>query len=376
MAGCFTNMGEIRLRPFKYAAAALLFLSLALWLSCAGEEPVTRETFVMGTRARIIIYGMGRAEAMEAAGRGLGEMHRLESIMSTWNPGSELSGINMTAGGAPRKTSPELTSLLHTAGQFSELTKGVFDVTAGPLVSLWGFQGKTRKNLPSAEEIYQAMELVDYKKIALDTAASTVSIPKGARIDLAGIAKGYAVDRCASILRKAGARSALIDLGGNMYAIGSPPGKNGWTVGIRDPKQTREVVGYLIISGQAVATSGNYENFAEMEGEVFGHLIDPRTGRPADAGVLSVTVISPTALSADVLSTALFIMGSEKGNALLRKLSGPKVSDSFPYIGRTFKSDGSGPSTGYAEALFITDHDGRPSFIKSAPMKGKLFLEQ
>lgn len=369
-------MLDIRPGSCRYNPALLLLLSLAICSSCAGEEPVTRETFVMGTRARIIIYGMRPEEAGEAAGLALGEMHRLESLMSTWNPESELSVINMTAGSGPRRASRELTSLLYIAAQFSRMTGGVFDVTAGPLVTLWGFQGKTREDLPSAKEISRAMRQVGYEKVALDTSASTVSIPRGTRIDLAGIAKGYAVDRCASILRKNGVRSALIDLGGNMYAIGSPPGKKGWTVGIRDPGLTREVVGYLIISDQAVATSGNYENFVEIEGKVLGHLIDPRTGRPAESGVLSVTVLSPTALSADALSTSLFIMGPRKGRDLLRILSRPETSDSFPYIGRTSKASGRPSSGGYAEALFITGQARRLKFIKTSPLKGRLFLEE
>lgn len=295
----------------------LLLPVLAAALSCSRgrEEPLVRESFLMGTKAAVTIYGLPADEAEAAASAGLREMHRLEAILSTWRPDSELSLLNAASGGEPVRVSSEIFELLAESYLFSELTGGAFDVTARPLVRLWGFQreaGDTLAATPSDQEIEAARGRVGWRNIVFNMHDSTVTLTGGVTIDVAGIGKGYAVDRCASVLIEHGVKSALVNLGGNMYAIGRPPGRKGWAIGIRDPESPREIVGTLLVEDEGVATSADYENFVVIGGRRYGHIIDPRSGRPAE-DVLSVTAIAASAAAADALSTGLFVLGFEMG---------------------------------------------------------------
>jgi thiamine biosynthesis lipoprotein len=289
----------------KNASALILLIST---LGCSSSEtPYTRETYVMGTQASVIIHGLEDSLAERISSEALGELHRIESVMSNWNEHSEISNLNRHSGNGPYKVSKELLYIISEAKYYSLLTSGAFDVTTGPLVKLWGFHGG-KPNLPPGSEIDEALNRVGCSHILLDQQAGTVELKEGTEIDLAGIAKGYAVDRCMDVLEAGGARTALVNLGGNIKAIGKPPGKEGWIVGLRDPYGGNSVVGSILICDQAVATSGNYENFIEIEGKRYGHIIDPRTGYPV-SDVLSVTVLAQSALAADALSTGLFVLG-------------------------------------------------------------------
>ncbi len=307
-------------RPFDgilpLALAAILILSSA----CAPREPYTKETFVMGTKAWVTIAGMSDRDADRAAQAAFREMYRIESVMSTWRPSSEISRLNADSSGAPFAASSELYSLIDSSLFYSRATMGAFDVTVRPLVRLWGFQGGEAK-LPPDSEIARAMSLVGSGKVALDPSRSTIALPRGMQIDLAGVAKGYAVDRCVAVLAGLGVRNALVNIGGNIYAMGAHPGKAGWSVGVRDPNGGLETVGTLVLRDEAVATSGNYENFVEIEGTRYGHIIDPRTGWPV-SHVLSVTVVAPTGLASDALSTGLFVLGPGDAPAVVERLPG------------------------------------------------------
>ncbi len=303
-------------RSLAPALAAIAMLAAA----CAPREPYTKETFVMGTKAWVTVAGLRDADAERAAQAAFREMYRIESVMSTWRPSSELSRLNEASNGAPFAVSRELYSIIDSSLFYAHATAGAFDATVRPLVRLWGFQGGEPK-LPSDEEIALALSRVGYRAVTLDSAASTVALPAGMQIDLAGIAKGYAVDRCVAILAGLGVRNAFVNIGGNIYAMGAPPGKNGWTIGVRDPNGGLEMAGALVLRDEAVATSGNYENFVEIEGKRYGHSIDPRTGRPV-SHVLSVTVVAPTALAADALSTGLFVLGPDDARVVVERLNG------------------------------------------------------
>jgi thiamine biosynthesis lipoprotein len=224
---------------------SILILFLA-FLSCAREEePFVKQTFVMGTRGTITIYGLASEDADSAASEAIREMHRIESVMSNWKEDSEVSRLNRDSQGQPVSVSPELFFLINKACLFSKLTGGAFDVTAMPVVKLWGFQGGEVK-LPSETEIAGALEKVGWRKMILDAGDTTIALTEGAGIDLAGIGKGYAVDRCVWILKKHGATSALVDLGGNMFAMGKPPDREAWSIGIRDPRDPSSVIGKLV----------------------------------------------------------------------------------------------------------------------------------
>lgn len=298
---------------FTLLAAAVILSS-----SCADEEPVTRETFVMGTAAWITIHGLSEEEAGEAAEEAFRELHRIEAMMSNWKKESELSLLNRESDGEPYDISRELYHVLERSIHYSHLTAGAFDITARPLVRLWGFQGGSAR-LPDPIEIEQTMTRVGYRKVMLDGESTSIMMPPGMELDLAGIAKGYGVDRAVSILKERGIENALVNLGGNIYAYGAPPGEEGWRIGIRDPRGGRNVIGSLLLMDEAVSTSGNYENYVEIEGTIYGHIIDPRAGRPV-SHMLSVTVVAPTALEADALSTGLFVLGPESGEKVLELL--------------------------------------------------------
>ncbi len=321
----------------SFLLPALLLIS---FLSCAKVPgPFAKETYVMGTKAEITIYGIDRGKAMEAAGEALHELHRIESVMSTWRVDSEISLLNAESSEKPYRIGRELFSLIESSFHFSEITGGAFDITAGPLVKMWGFQGG-EPVLPSRDTIDETLSRVGYRKVILDADSSTVTLPEGMRLDVAGIAKGYGVDRCVSILKGLGVKRALVNLGGNIYAIGSPPGRKSWTVGVRDPYGGKGTIGSIALKNEAVATSGNYENFVLMGGRRYGHIVDPRTGLTVDS-VLSVTVVAPTAVESDALSTGLFVLGVEDGSKAIASLPGVKALFALPSVdGALYESAG------------------------------------
>jgi len=285
----------------------------------------------MGTKAWITIYSSDGDRALESIKKAFGELYRIDARMSNWKDSSEISKLNRANDGKPHRVSKELFSVIYTALKYSRLTDGAFDITARPVVTLWGFEGGDEK-LPGADEVSRALEHVGYRHVSLSRDSNTVIIPQGFELDLAGIAKGYAVDRCREIIEGDGFRSALINLGGNIYAIGSPPGKRGWKIGIRDPLGSTEVVGTIRLKDMAVATSGNYENFVEIDGKRYGHIIDPKSGFPVE-GVLSVTVVAPTAIASDALSTGLFVLGPEKAESVVGSLRNVRVLFALPTEG-------------------------------------------
>lgn len=360
---------------FRISISALLIAVSALsaaCLSCSGEKPVRKSTFVMGTRATISIFGLSAEDAEESAGKAFHELHRLEQMMSTWNPESEITELNSSPG-APVRLSGELIELIDISKQFSALTSGAFDITARPLSRLWGFQDGAG-SIPSDRSIKRTLDRIGYEKIKIE--GSSVTLPQGVNLDLGGIAKGYGVDICVQILREEGVSSALIDLGGNIFAIGSPPGKKGWIVGIRNPVRTDSIIGYAILRDEAVASSGNYENFVERDGKKFGHIIDPRTGRPVSGSTRGVTVIAPTATSADALSTSLFVLGPEEGTSLCAGISISNPPDSLPYLRKTAEQGYLRRTGNYADAIFVTVSDHLIHYYTTGNLSGKVFLNE
>jgi thiamine biosynthesis lipoprotein len=318
------------MRRTAAVVAAMLVIAIAIApVSCAPEKPYTRETFVMGTKAWVTIAGLPDSAAGRAALAAFQEMYRIESVMSNWRDSSEVSLLNRESQGKPYRVSPELFSIVDSALYYSDKTFGAFDVTVRPLVLLWGFEGGVAKRIPSDAEIARARSLVGYRKVVLDPAASTITLPPGTQIDLAGIAKGYTIDRCIAVLRGLGVADAFVNLGGNVFAMGRAPGDTGWPIGIRDPRGGTGTVGTILLHDRAVATSGNYENYIEIDGQRFGHLIDPRTGRPVES-VLSATVVAPTGLESDALSTGFFVLGPDRAKQAAASLPGVRALFAVP----------------------------------------------
>jgi thiamine biosynthesis lipoprotein len=284
-------------------------------------SPVEKSGIAMDTFVRVRAYGPGAGEAAAAA---LAEIQRLDALLDPYDESSEIAAVNRAAGTGAVRVSPETLEVVERALWHAERTGGSFDPTILPLVKAWGFP--TTPHIPGPEKLGEALSLVDYRLVAVDRSNSTLSLgKKGMCLDLGGIAKGYAVDRAAAVLVERGIRSALIEAGGNVYALGMKPaalaGSTSWRVGIQHPRDPAGLVATVTVSGQSVVTSGDYQRFFEAAGVRYHHLLDPGTGQPARS-FMSVTVIGPSSTDADALSTAVFVMGERAGLDLLRTTRG------------------------------------------------------
>jgi len=317
------------------AALSTVLLLCFLLPGCGDGREVSEWEFeTMGTVGALRIYHADPALAEGGMRSVTAVFDSVRSVMSTWDPDSEISGLNRAPAGRPVLLSPWLDDCLSRAEEIRAASGGAFDPTAEPLMRLWGFYRREGR-LPSEAEMDSARALMgDYTH---DRGAGM--IVKGnpnTSFDLGGIAKGYALDRAGEVLIKLGIKDALIDLGGNLLCMGAPPGRERWRVGIRDPREKERLFAWVETAGGAVATSGSYERYVVIDGRRYGHIMNPATGRPAE-GLLSVTVLASGATTADGLSTALFVMGLERGRGLLR--------DSFPDVESVFVAapDGSEP---------------------------------
>ena len=274
---------------------------------------VTREA--MGTEFQIVLSGGHERELERAAHYALDEVERLDAQMSLYDPQSELSWANAHAADGPAKVEPGLFRVLDRARSIHDETDGAFDVTVGPLMKCWRFF-RGQGAIPPQADIDEALTLVGMGHVRLDPQEKTVRFDRpGVTIDLGGIAKGYAVDRAAQLLRESGVTSALIHGGwSTVYALGHTPDGEPWRVGIRHPHDAERRLCAVELTDTALSTSGSYEKSFEVEGVVYSHIMDPRTGWPAQ-GMLSASIVTPSALDADALSTAFFVMGVERTRA-------------------------------------------------------------
>ena len=253
----------------------------------------------MGTVHIITIFD---AEGPGAANDARAYLLRLNQAWSCFQADSLISRINRAAGVAPVAVDEDTFAVLQQARRYGGLTDGAFDVTVGPLAQLWR-EAMERRQLPADGDVWQALQLVDWRSILLDEKGQTAMLHRpGQRIDLGGIAKGYAADGLRKFLRQHGVRRALLDLGGTVLSLGGR-----LPVGIRDPFRP----------AGATATSGSYERFIEIGGERFSHIIDPRSGYPSKSGLVSVTLVGENGAALDALATAALILGPERSVPLL-----------------------------------------------------------
>ena len=299
----------------------LLILFAAVASGCTGDsaprdttpEPrkVVYRTQTMGTVGGVTLVTADSLASLPQAYLVAEAWQHVDSLMSNWTETSEVARINRDVGTTAQAIAPEVSKVLETALAISEASGGAFDVTVEPLVRLWGFLGG-EKRVPEAAEIRNVLGRVGYANVRLDAEGSQLSFARdGVRIDLGGVAKGYGVDLAAGALRAAGVGQALLDLSGNMAAIGAPFGRGHWIVGVRDPRGEYPYFAKLKLREACIATSGNYEQFVAQDGKKYGHILDPRTGWPTE-GLLSATVIASSAMEADAWATALIVMGREE----------------------------------------------------------------
>lgn len=272
--------------------------------------------YLMGTFVEIEASGEKRSQVLEGAEAAFSEIRRLERILSKYDKESEIARVNETAHIAPLKISAETFTLLEEALSFSRLSEGAFDITVGAVLDLWNLAQK-RGFLPMPDELEGACQKVGYSYIALDSKEGSILLDKpGITIDLGGIGKGYAIDRAIGILKQNAINKAIVNAGGNIFCLDEEPS----FFGILNPLNTSEIIAKVALKNQAVSTSGNYERFFSVSGKKYGHILDPKTGYPSDKGVLSVSIISASAKLADILSTAVFVMGLDKGMDLIESL--------------------------------------------------------
>lgn len=287
-----------------------LLISAIIALLCCGcsvkSSELSTTFFAMDTIMDLKVYSENEGALTNAEN----EIKRIDALFDRGNPESEIFKINSEKNAI---VSEETAALIKNTVSLSERTNGAFDITTAPLSDLWGFYGGSFR-VPSDSEISKTLKNIGYGQIKID--GSTVSIPEGFSVDLGGIAKGYASDRAVKVLRDCGVSSAIISLGGNVHALGSKPDGTAWNVGITDPFDKSSLTGSVNVRDKAVVTSGGYQRYFEQDGVKYHHIIDPKTGKSADSGLSSVTIIADSGAAADALSTALFVMGLDKSAEL------------------------------------------------------------
>lgn len=298
--------------------AAVLCLAFLGSTGCRGEsQPAGRSGFALDTAVSITLYAFadGALSSQALLDGCFAELERYEQLLSAEREDSDIGRLNQ-AEGNPVPLSEETIELLQIGLQYGKLTNGALDITIRPASRLWNFQGSPA--LPDPADLSAAAALVDYRNLHLDGLTAWLTDPDAA-VDLGGIAKGYIADRLASYLTKNGVESALLDLGGNIVAIGDKEGED-WKIGVRDPSDENALAAVIPVQNASVVTSGTYERGFWLDGVRYHHLLEPKTGWPVQNGLSSVTIVSPLSVDGDALSTACFVLGEEKALSLIESL--------------------------------------------------------
>ena len=283
--------------------------------------PLSRTEFALNTVCTVTLFNQANDEVLDALFR---RIHEIEERMSMFLPDSDISRINAAAGITPVQVHDDVFMVIQRAVQIAELSGGAFDPTIGPLMTLWGIK-EGNPAVPSQEAIAEVLPLVNWRNIELDRERRTVFLTSpGMTLDLGGIAKGYAADEALAIIRAARLERAIINLGGDVIMHGERPDGSPWRVGLHTPHAgQRTALGIIRGRDITAVTSGVYEQYFEHNGVHYHHLLSPFDGRPARTGILSATIVSSGAsMDADALSTAIFVLGYERGRALVDSLEG------------------------------------------------------
>jgi thiamine biosynthesis lipoprotein len=288
----------------------------------ADGKPLTeyrQARYMMGTVVEIAVATADKQIADRAMAYGFQALQQVDQCMSIYQPTSELSRINRRAAHTWVHTDPDILTVTAEALHMSRLSDGAIDITILPLMRLWGFVQQAGR-VPTAAELQATLPLVSYRHVHLDRSRGAVHFARtGVELDLGGIAKGFAVDQAVAALVAHGANHALVNAGGDLFALGTATPENSWVVDIQHPHRADRSLATIRVHNRSVATSGNYEKYFEQHGKRYCHLIDPRTGYPVEA-VASVTVLADTAMQADAISTAAFALGPDQGFALIERL--------------------------------------------------------
>ena len=306
--------------------SALQLMLMASMFATASPRVHHRQYQVMGTEAVFTAWTADIDKADQAFAAAYAEIRRIEDLMTDWErpgqPPSDVVSINAGAGKpAPVTVSEETMQVIQASLDMSRRSEGAFDITYAAMRGLWKFDEDLEKHIPPPAEIERRRLLIDYRDVIVDAKKRTVRLRRaGMRLGLGGIAKGYAVDRCAEVLRRHGLRDFMVQAGGDLFVAGQK-GSAHWMVGVRDPRAPKGIIAKMAIQDHAFSTAGDYERAFLLDGKRYHHIIDPKTGYPATAS-RGVTIFAPTAFLADALDDAVFILGPERGMALVDSYPG------------------------------------------------------
>ena len=283
------------------------------------QEPLKRTEMLMGTVISVTLFDSTDETILDKV---FDKVSYLEGILSINESGTEVDKINENAGIEPVKVSDDTINVVKAGVYYSELSNGKFDVTIGPLVKLWDIPNAT--TIPTQDQIDSVIPLTNYKDVVIDESNKTVFLTRpGMMLDLGGIAKGYTADIISKMLTDNGVNSAIIDLGGNIFAHGQKPTGDAWKIGIQNPFSTRgEIVGAISVKNKSIVTSGIYERFIEVNGVKYHHILNPQTGYPYENDIAGITIISDKSTAGDALSTSVFALGVNEGMKFVEGLDG------------------------------------------------------
>lgn len=341
----------------KGLVGILLLFTLFFVTGCGEDDPrdlannpSEEERILMGTMARIQVFNANQEDALEDA---FARVEELDEMFAMENPDSEISAINEASGIEPVEVSDEVFHVMEVAMEYAEQSNGTFDPTIGVITELWHI-GQEDAAVPEEEELDQVLDLVDYTLVEMDEEAQTIYLPvEGMTLDLGAIAKGFITDEAARILVEHGVDTAIVDMGGDIFVLGSSARgpEEPWNVGIQDPFEGRgEIIGMLPITNEAIVTSGIYERVLEEDGNSYHHLLNPETGYPFENEIAGISVIAESALDGDAMSTVIFSLGVEAGLDFANTLEDVEVvfvtEDQEVYA-----------SEGYGDVIEITDDE-------------------
>lgn len=303
------------------AIFVLVVCAAGFWLrqSLQPPKPYQETQFLLDTVIEITAYGPDAEPAVKAA---FAEFKRIQKLSDRFDDNSQITAVNRAAGRQAVKVDPDVLAMLQEAKGVSAKVDGAFDVTIGALTDLWGI-GHKGEFVPTAAEIEAVLPLVDYRQIVLDEAAQTAYLPRaGMQLDIGGIGKGYAIDKAAAVLAAHGVKSALINAGGDVRAIGNKPDGNPWRIGVQHPRQSDGMIAKLALSEwDTMETSGDYQRYFMKDGVRYAHILDPKTGQQPRE-LASVTLVYRAPQAKDIASSAFMVLGLERSLEMLKRFPG------------------------------------------------------
>jgi thiamine biosynthesis lipoprotein len=317
---------KLKILAISFIAVLIIYLLLIRLRQPAVVTVESPNRLVMNTIAKIIAVVPDEKTAQTSINAAFDEVYRLEKLMNRFDPNSQLSMVNRMAASEPVKVDKDLFDIIQQAIHYSKLSDGAFDITVGPLVDMWRKCAEAN-SMPTEKQLEDVKNIIGYEKIILDSNNFSVQLAvSGMRLDLGGIAKGFAADKAQEIMKRNGATGGLVDLGGQIGCFGKTQTGGKWIIGIRNPskKESSEIIMKLALTDMAASTSGNYERFYKIAGKRFSHIFNLQTETSAEL-VSSDTIICPNGTQSDALSTAVNVLGVAKGIELIEKIRNTEV---------------------------------------------------